>query len=148
MERSPSAWFKCTRGFPVCLRRLFLPWTCSMAEASVLPTLFSEVQVYIPSSSSFTWNSRRMLPLWISNLWVEREEVYLLFSMRCWSREFNKAETNNPGTVSCNGYNCKCRVLLLMTMVMSFDSTRQPWLHLGRNYQETDRHLYKSELED
>lgn len=49
-----------------------LPWTCNMAEASVLPTLFSDVQVYVPSSCSFTRNKRKLLPLRISNLWGKK----------------------------------------------------------------------------
>lgn len=46
-----------------------------MAEASVLPTLFSDVHVYVPSSCSFTRNKRRLFPLRISNLGMGKREI-------------------------------------------------------------------------
>lgn len=58
--------------YTICMMCV-LPWTCNMAEASVLPTLFSDVQVYVPSSRSFTRSNLRLLPLWISNLGKRKE---------------------------------------------------------------------------
>lgn len=45
-----------------------LPCTCRVPDASALPTLFSDTQVYVPSSSARTWVRRRLLSLRISNL--------------------------------------------------------------------------------
>lgn len=45
-----------------------LPCTWRLAEASAFPTLFSDTQVYVPSSSPRTWLRRRLLSPRISNL--------------------------------------------------------------------------------
>lgn len=64
-----------------------LPWTCSIAEASVLPTLFSDVQVYVPSSCSLTRNKRRLLPLRISNLPMRKTAIMKDLTGEAWRKK-------------------------------------------------------------
>lgn len=65
-----------------------------MAEASVLPTLFSDVQVYVPSSCSLTRNKRKLLPLRISNLEWERERKGEMAKDLTKKRNNNNKQTN------------------------------------------------------
>lgn len=62
-----------------------IPWTCSVAEASVLPTLFSVTHVYVPSSSSCTFSRRRVLSLRISNLSPPEEKEQITALSEAWA---------------------------------------------------------------
>lgn len=125
-----------------------LPCTCRVPEASAFPTLFSDTQVYVPSSSPRTWVRRRLLSLRISNLERHQHTHYLaqngslFWNFSCWQISCFIANSKviwfikplKNGTVELSGKKQACFLTIRKMDLMQIDCC----LHINRCEEKTD----------